>query len=104
MNKNNDISDSNNNCVTAITSTSSSSVNIFNQQIFSINGYFQLTNVSDSCGYQFHDIFRAKTTGVYHDWQRQHFMFLILRTREGLMSPITKLRLSPSEETPFKHA
>jgi hypothetical protein len=33
MNKNNDISDSNNNCVTAITSTSSSSVNIFNQKI-----------------------------------------------------------------------
>ena len=52
----------------------------------------------------FHDIFRTKTTFVNHDWSRRHFMILILRTREAYMPTITKSRLSPSEETPFKHA
>ena len=61
-------------------------------------------DISDSCGYQTHNIFGAKTTFMCHDWQRQHFMLLILRTREGLMSTITKLRLSLAEETLFKHA
>ena len=51
-----------------------------------------------------HDISGTKTTFINHDWQRQDFVFLILRTREGLMSTKTKLRLSPSGETPFKHA
>ena len=32
------------------------------------------------------------------------FLLLILRTREGLMSFITNLRLSPTEVTPLKHA
>ena len=66
--------------------------------IFSINEYFRFMRVS------VHDIFKAKTIFVCHDWQRQHFIFLILRTREGHMSIITKLRLSSSEETLFKQA
>ena len=44
--------------------------------IFSINEYFRFMRVS------VHDIFKAKTIFVCHDWQRQHFIFLILRTRE----------------------
>ena len=32
-----------------------------------INGYFRLTNISDSCGHQFHAMFRAMTTFAYHD-------------------------------------
>ena len=76
----------------------------FNQQISLVDECFQLMNISDSCGYQFHDIFGAKTTFVKHDRQRQHSVFLVLRTREGLMPTITKLKLSPSGEIPFKHA
>ena len=37
-------------------------------------------------------------------WLRQHFIFLLLRTREGYMPTITKSRLIAAGEIPFKHA
>ena len=37
-------------------------------------------------------------------WLTQHFMFLLLRTREGYMPTITKSRLIAAREIPFKHA
>ena len=37
-------------------------------------------------------------------WLKRHFIFLLLRTREGYMPTITKSRLIPAGEIPFKHA
>ena len=37
-------------------------------------------------------------------WSTQHFMFLLLRTREGHMPAITKSRLITAREIHFKHA
>ena len=37
-------------------------------------------------------------------WLRRHFIFLLLRTREGYMSTITKSRWITAGEIPFKHA
>ena len=37
-------------------------------------------------------------------WLKRHFIFLLLRTREGYMPTITKSRLIAAREIPFKHA
>ena len=37
-------------------------------------------------------------------WLKRHFIFLLLRTREGYMPTITKSRLITAREIPFKHA
>ena len=37
-------------------------------------------------------------------WSAQHFIFLLLRTREGYIPTITKSRLIAAGEIPFKHA
>ena len=37
-------------------------------------------------------------------WSTQHFIFLLLRTREGYMPTIKKSRLIAAGEIPFKHA
>ena len=37
-------------------------------------------------------------------WLKRHFIFLLLRTREGCMPTLTKSRLIAAREIPFKHA
>ena len=76
----------------------------------SFNNYLSLTNIIWSCGYQYLQLFLITTTFRDHVRQRpfslwtRHFIFLLLRTREGYMSTITKSRLITAGTFSIKQA
>ena len=76
----------------------------------SFNIYSSWQIVSDHVGINFFDYFQTMTTFRNHVRQRRlfpwalHFIFLLLRTREGYMSTITKSGPLTAKTIPFKHA
>ena len=74
------------------------------QRIFHLKILFYRRILSDHEGTSIHNYFWTKMTFIDHVKQRRHFMFLLLRTREGYMPTITKSGLIAAGEIPFKHA